>query len=215
MILDPMFYIPFEEDSSLLDKLEKRNQQNDFSLLYVEPKDDTNNRNDTNYIYPLHTMFECYKDSIPSYSYSEFKMLILNELESTKSDQEIMECFVEIFGYESIDFLTEIIRHRNGRIDYNTTIYGNIGFKILSEYAITMIKIFLENGIKRDMTKKKPAEIIAGQVTVQSEKESILSKKLRKLEKKEKSKYSATELKQLSTLKKRIQEFHNIFQMKL
>lgn len=57
---------------------------------------------------------------------------------------------------------------------------------------------FLENGFKEKATKKNPAEIIAGQVTVQSEKESVLSKKLRKLEKKDKSKYSTTEIKQLS-----------------
>lgn len=48
--------------------------------------------------------------------------------------------------------------------------------------------------------KKNPAELIAGQVTVQSEKESVLSKKLRKLEKKDKSKYSTVEIKQLSKI---------------
>lgn len=46
--------------------------------------------------------------------------------------------------------------------------------------------------------KKHPADMIAGQVTVQSEKESILSKKLRKMEKKDKSKYSTVEMKQFS-----------------
>lgn len=45
-------------------------------------------------------------------------------------------------------------------------------------------------------SKKHPADMIAGQVTVQSEKESILSKKLRKMEKKDKSKYSTVEVKQ-------------------
>lgn len=53
-----------------------------------------------------------------------------------------------------------------------------------------------ENGMKQKTTKINPAELIAGQVTVQSEKESALSKKLRKLEKKDKSKYSTTEIKQ-------------------
>lgn len=57
----------------------------------------------------------------------------------------------------------------------------------------------LENGVKQKQ-KKNPAEIIAGQVTVQSEKESLLSKKLRKLEKKDKSKYSTTEINQLSSV---------------
>lgn len=57
---------------------------------------------------------------------------------------------------------------------------------------------FLENGIRQDTNKIKPAELLAGQVTVQSEKESMLSKRLRKMEKKDKSKYSLTEIKQLS-----------------
>lgn len=46
--------------------------------------------------------------------------------------------------------------------------------------------------------KKHAADMIAGQVTVQSEKESILSKKLRKMDKKDKSKYSTVEIKQFS-----------------
>lgn len=54
---------------------------------------------------------------------------------------------------------------------------------------------FIDNGIKYN-SKTNPAELIAGQVTVQSEKESLLSKKLRKLEKKDRSKYSSVEIKQ-------------------
>lgn len=67
--------------------------------------------------------------------------------------------------------------------------------------------MYIDNGLIRPKTaKKNPAELIAGQVTVQSEKESVLSKKLRKLEKKDKSKYSTVEIKQLS-----IFDIHFIF----
>lgn len=63
-----------------------------------------------------------------------------------------------------------------------------------------MVNLYLffliETGVWKDINKKKPAEIIAGQVTVQSEKESMLSKKLRKMEKKDRSKQSLTEIKQ-------------------
>lgn len=48
----------------------------------------------------------------------------------------------------------------------------------------------------RTSNRQNPAEVLAGQVIVQSEKETILSKKLRKMEKKDKSKYSGTEIKQ-------------------
>lgn len=122
---DPLFYIPFKDDFPALDKLKKRNQKNSFSLLYVQPKEETIKTNcDTNLLYPLQTMFECYKDSIPGYNYSEFKTIILNEFQSTKSDEQIMDSFLETFGYGAIEFLSEIIRHRHNRIDYSVPIFG-------------------------------------------------------------------------------------------
>lgn len=60
---------------------------------------------------------------------------------------------------------------------------------------------YIDIAIKQNV-KKNPAELIAGQVTVQSEKESLLSKKLRKLEKKDRSKYSSVEVKQLGITSK-------------
>lgn len=125
LLTDAVFYIPLQDDFPILDNLGKNNQQKNFSLLYIQPKEEVLRRNEpASASYPLQTMFECYSTSIPSYNYSEFKTIILNELQSTKSDQEIMECFLETFGYEAIDFLTEIIRNRNNRIDYSTPMYG-------------------------------------------------------------------------------------------
>lgn len=92
--------------------------------MYVYPTIKKTNKNETTSSYPLETMFECYKNSFPNYNYNEFKMIILNELQSTKSDEEILEYFLEIFGYEAIEFLTEIINHRNNRIDYGSFING-------------------------------------------------------------------------------------------
>lgn len=102
-----------------------KNKKKDFSLLYIQPTEESLIRNfNTSTSYPLHTMFECYKNNIPSYNYNEFKMIVLNELQANKSDQEVLEYYLETFGYEAIDFLTEIIRHRNKKIDYSTPIYG-------------------------------------------------------------------------------------------
>ncbi|XP_018561947.1 activating signal cointegrator 1 complex subunit 3 isoform X3 [Anoplophora glabripennis] len=171
--IDPIFYIPLKENLPEIDDLQKQKKKN-FSLLYVHPKKPTPNTTNENEAYPLETMFECYRDVIPHYDYREFKAIIHTELNSNRSDDELMEYFLETFGYTAFDFLTEIIRHRNKKIEYGSAIYENDGRS----------------------SKKHPADMIAGQVTVQSEKESILSKKLRKMEKKDKSKYSTVEVKQ-------------------
>lgn len=123
---DILYYVPLKDSFPLLDSLEQRNNNKDISLLYVYPAVKTTNIIETTSSYPLETMFECYKDNFPSYSYDEFKMIILNELQSSKSDQEILEYFLEIFGYETIEFLTEIINHRNNRIDYGSFINGKL-----------------------------------------------------------------------------------------
>lgn len=83
--------------------------------------------------------------------------------------------------------------------------------------SIKKIFFFIENDIRPKASKKNPAELIAGQVTVQSEKESVLSKKLRKLEKKDKSKYSTVEVRQLSISVTYLISFHyfNILGLRL
>ncbi|XP_072381205.1 activating signal cointegrator 1 complex subunit 3-like isoform X2 [Diabrotica undecimpunctata] len=175
--INPIFYIPLKEELPELDKtLEKtkKSQKDNFSLLYVKPKETEQNRS-SNETYPLETMFECYGQSITGYDYRDFKTIVHTELNSSKSNDEVMEYFLETFGYGSIDLLTEIIRHRNGKIDYSSQQYeGDVGRN----------------------SKNVPASMIAGQVTVQSEKESQLSKKLRKMEKKDKSKYASSDSRQ-------------------
>ncbi|KAJ8917587.1 hypothetical protein NQ315_000070 [Exocentrus adspersus] len=171
--VDPMFYIPLREDFPELDNLEKQ-KTNNLSFLYVHPKKSTTDDVPSNEAYPLQTMFECYKDVIPHYDYREFKAIIHTELNSNRSNDELMEYFLETFGYAAFDFLTEIIKHRNQKIEYSSVLNENDG----------------------RLNKKHPADMIAGQVTVQSEKENLLSKKLRKMEKKDKSKYSTMEIKQ-------------------
>lgn len=118
-----LFYIPLKDHFPILDNLAAKNQKG-ISLLYVQPKEEPSYKIDNSSLYPLETMFECYKDSIPSYNFNEFQTILLNELQSTKNDQEILENLLETFGYEAIDFLTEIIRHRNN-IEYSVAIYGN------------------------------------------------------------------------------------------
>ncbi|KAJ8967760.1 hypothetical protein NQ314_002643 [Rhamnusium bicolor] len=172
--IDPIFYIPLKEDFPELDKTFEKSQKNDFSLLYIKPKERPMETANEDSGYPLEAMFEFYKDVISSYDYREFKAIIYTELNSSRSNDELMEYFLDTFGYAAFDFLTEIIRFRTKKIDYSSSVY--------------------ENDVKGN--RKNPAEMIAGQVTVQSEKESLLSKKLRKMEKKDKSKYSTIEIKQ-------------------
>lgn len=129
---DPVFYIPFKDDFPILDSLTKKNLKRDFSLLYIPPKEETVvSKGSTSTSYPLQTMFDCYKESILSYNYNEFKTIVLNELQLNKSDQESLEYFLETFGYEAFDFLTEIIRHRHNSIDYSTPIYSKFYFTLL------------------------------------------------------------------------------------
>lgn len=122
LLHDPLFYIPLKDDFPILNNLVAKKQK-DISLLYVQPVEKTVPKYENNKSYPLQTMFECYKDSIPSYNYNEFKTIILNELQSVKSDEEIMDYFLETFGYGAIDFLAEVIRHRN-KIEYSPPTYG-------------------------------------------------------------------------------------------
>lgn len=129
--LDPLFYIPFREHFPELDiLLEKHHQKNGISFLYVEPKEGQNrsNKNDV-FIYPLETMFECYKDAFPNYEYEDFKVIVKTELNSMKSDDEVMEYFIETFGYGAIDFLQELIRNRRKKIDYGSTVFGKSLFQ--------------------------------------------------------------------------------------
>ncbi|KAJ8934565.1 hypothetical protein NQ318_017264 [Aromia moschata] len=147
-LIDPIFYIPLKEDFQELDKTLKKAQKNDFSLLYVKPKEEPiNNILSDEQAYPLETMFECYKDVMPNYDYREFKTIIHTELNSSQ----------------------------------------------------VMMSLW-KNGVIKSTGKKNPAELIAGQVTVQSEKESLLSKKLRKMEKKDKQRFSSTEIRQFSII---------------
>lgn len=121
--VNPLFYVPLKEDIPELDDLQKH-KKNDFSLLYVHPKKASSNGTTSSEAYQLETMFECYRDVIPHYDYREFKAIIHTELNSNRSDDELMEYFLETFGYMAIDFLTEIIKHRNKKIEYGYTVYG-------------------------------------------------------------------------------------------
>lgn len=176
---NPMLYIPLRDEFPELDRILEKQPKNQFSFLYVKPKEEIQSTPEVVHYsdgYALETMFDCYRDSIPHYTYDEFKNIVQRELNSIKSDDEVMGSLLETFGYDVFDFLNEIIRHRYKKIDYDS------------------ISLYVDPG---DINKKPvPSAVIAGQVTVQSEKESVLVKKLRKMEKKEKSKYSTAEIKQ-------------------
>lgn len=120
---DTLFYIPFKDNFPELDRLALKNRNKDISLLYTYPKEEIGIKSGNSIGYPLQTLFECYRDSFPTYNYNEFEIIILNELHSNKIDQEVLESFLETFGYEPIEFLSEIIKNRNN-IDFSTTIYG-------------------------------------------------------------------------------------------
>ncbi|CAG9864266.1 unnamed protein product, partial [Phyllotreta striolata] len=171
---DTIFYLPFNEDFPELNGLADNKSKDEFSLLYVKPTEKPPSKVE-NGAYPLETMFECYGQSIPGYEFNDFKTIVRNELESTKTNDEIMNYFLETFGYDAIEFLTALIENRGKKIDYGSQTY-----------------------IDRDgrSNKRNPADLVAGQVTVQSEKESILSKKLRKMEKKDRAKHSGAEIRQ-------------------
>lgn len=120
---DTFFYIPFKDNFPELDRLALKNQNKDISLLFTYPKEEVVTKSENSIGYPLQTLFECYRDSFPTYNYNEFEIIVLNELHSNKIDQEVLESFLETFGYEPIEFLSEIIKNRN-KIEYSTPIYG-------------------------------------------------------------------------------------------
>lgn len=119
---ETLFYIPFKDNFPELDRLALKNQNKNISLLYTYPKEEILTKSENSIGYPLQTLFECYKDSFPTYIYNEFEIIVQNELNSNRTDQEVLESFLETFGYEPIEFLSEVIKNRN-KIDYNT-IYG-------------------------------------------------------------------------------------------
>lgn len=116
----PFFYIPLQETLPQFDQISKR-KDDQFSLLYIKPNE-TKNKKDA--VYPLEAMFECYKASIPHYDYHEFCTIVQNAICSDNSDDQLMEYFIETFGCEAIEFLTEIVQHRNKSIDFGLAFEG-------------------------------------------------------------------------------------------
>nr|XP_023023600.1 uncharacterized protein LOC111511815 [Leptinotarsa decemlineata] len=81
--LDPVFYIPLKEQFPELDKTLEQSRRENFSFLYVKPREqNSKSSSGGDPAYPLETMFECYKDLIPSYNYQDFKAIIHTELNS-------------------------------------------------------------------------------------------------------------------------------------
>nr|CAH7750403.1 unnamed protein product [Callosobruchus chinensis] len=178
--LNPLYYVPLRDEFTELEDMLKKSQKNDISFLYVKPPETITSSNGvpsrtTNKVFHLEELFNCYSELIPHYSYEEFKTIVHRELNSNKNDNEVMDYFLETFGCLAFDFLNEIVRHRDSKISY------------YDSRAAAGVNIRAKNA---------PEGLIAGTVTVQSEKESILSKKLRKMEKKDRAKYPTTEIKQ-------------------
>ncbi|XP_050304437.1 activating signal cointegrator 1 complex subunit 3 [Anthonomus grandis grandis] len=169
--LNPIFYIPLKEDLPSFEN----NKNNSFSLLYTGESQAKSSRSDETY--PLETMYEIYRASIPNYSYNEFKSIVEAELISSKSDDEVVAYLLDTFGCTVFDFISEIVRNRHKKIDYGCAEVASV------------------KGSSK-LVKKTSDAVIAGTVTVQSEKESNLLKKLRKIEKKDKGKLSHVEIDQ-------------------
>lgn len=130
-----MLYVPLREELPEVEKNLEKKDKNDFSLLYAG---DTKNR-DPKAIesYPLETMFEVYKDSIPNYIYKEFHLIVEEQLTSARSDDEIVAYLLDTFGCSVFDFITEIVRNRHKRINYGST---------LGEACLFFFIIFYKNG---------------------------------------------------------------------
>ncbi|KAF7284822.1 hypothetical protein GWI33_021579 [Rhynchophorus ferrugineus] len=169
---NPIFSLPLLDNLPDIENNDQR--KNAFSLLYVEPKNQSNQKEIE--AYPLETMFEIYKESIPNYNYNEFKSIVQDQLISDRSDDDVVAYLLDTFGYTIFDFISEIIKNRYKKIDYGDRLY-------------------VESGIAAKTCKNTSSAVIAGTVTVQSEKESNLLKKLRKIEKKERNKIT-TEIEQ-------------------
>lgn len=174
--LNPVFSVPLKDKFPEIQNKIDNQKKNEFSLLYIDPKNDSQKHSES---YSLQTMFEIYKDSIPNYNYEEFKSIVQDQLISNKSDDDVAAYLLDTFGCAIFDFISEIVRNRHNVIDYSS-------------------KQYFENGSNslKTFTKNSSSAVIAGTVTVQSEKESNALKKLRKIEKKEKSKMSSTEIEQ-------------------
>ncbi|KAL1501849.1 hypothetical protein ABEB36_007098 [Hypothenemus hampei] len=123
-------------------------------------------------------MFETNRDSLINYNYRQFKTIVEDQLNSSNSDDDVVAFLLDTFGYGLFDFITEIVKHRSQGINYRST-------QVPEE--VKQLKNFNKNSSDA---------IIAGTVTVQSEKESTLLKRLRKIEKRDKNKLSAIEKEQ-------------------
>ncbi|KAK9889219.1 hypothetical protein WA026_004497 [Henosepilachna vigintioctopunctata] len=144
----------------------------DNLFKYVEDKQNVIKKKEIEK-YPLFEKYEIYRCKIPAFSkFDEFANHIQQELFSNKTKDELFNDFLDTFGCEVFDFITEIIEHRYLNIDFSTP------------FDDETVKMYLS---KKNQMKNIPA--MASQVIVQSEEEKNLAKKLRKLEKKDRGKF--------------------------
>ncbi|XP_066155619.1 activating signal cointegrator 1 complex subunit 3-like [Euwallacea fornicatus] len=169
--LNPIYYIPLQDDLSDIEKYLKKGEKINFSFLSVP---DLHQNDVDGNSYDLETMFQIHEPSMLNYSYDAFRAIVREQLESDRSDDEVVAYLIDTFGCNVFDFITEIVRNRHKKINY--------GAVSRAPKATHMVK-----------PKNSSDAVIAGTVTVQSEKESNLLKKLRKIEKKDKNKIFAAE----------------------
>lgn len=165
------YYSPGENtlffENFILDTVDKDEVNIDINSILkfnsFEKKVQTNNQS----TFSLYDLYMLNKSKIPAFlDYQEFCSYVSSNLNSTTSSEIIFNDFLDTFGYDMWDTISSIIQNRYN-IDYSTPlIQGNS-------------KILLNKKIQSNYT---PA--MASQVTVQSEEEKILAKKLRKLERK-------------------------------
>ncbi|XP_045481609.1 activating signal cointegrator 1 complex subunit 3-like [Harmonia axyridis] len=152
-------------------KVEKKEIHNIDNLFkYVENKPDSAKSSK----YPLFERYELYRSKIMVFSkYADFMDHIVKSLESSKNNEELFNDLLDTLGCEVFDFIKEMVENRYSDIDFSSPFDDETVRKYLS---------------KRNQMKNGPA--LASQVIVQSEEEKNLAKKLRKLEKKERGKFS-------------------------
>lgn len=152
--LDLIFYIPMTENDPYIE------EEIEESTLAAAASSGTQ--------YNIKKRYDYYKTQIAEFPFDEFKEIISTGLNSQKSNEELFNYFLDIFGCEVFEFLNEIIQHRFAQIEWTE------GEKPAPQRRLE----------PKNINRYTPA--LASQVIVQSEEEKNFAKTMRKIEKKQK-----------------------------
>ncbi|KYB27053.1 activating signal cointegrator 1 complex subunit 3 [Tribolium castaneum] len=152
--LDIIFYIPMSENEPCIE-----GEVEELSLAAAAS---------TGAPYCVKKRYDYYKSKMAEFPFEEFKEIIITGITSQKSNEELLNYFLDVFGCEVFEFLNEIIQHRSAQIEWGDG----------EKPAPT------QRRLEPKVNRYTPA--LASQVIVQSEEEKNLAKTLRKIERKQK-----------------------------